>query len=272
LADTTTLIQAAFLGVVEGVTEFLPISSTGHLILADRLLDFKGRFPSAEVFEVVIQFGAILAVCALYFDRLLRVALRLPYDPEARRFVLDLIVAFLPAAVLGLIFHDFIKRVLFSPWVVVTTLILGGVAILVIEAMRPKPRYEFSEELPVPTSLGIGFFQALAMIPGTSRSASTILGAMLLGVDRKAAAEFSFFLAIPTMLAATVLDLWKARGDLHGSEMLTIGVGFVVAMVTAFFVIKAFLRFITRHSFRGFGWYRIAAGIVMAIVLLAVHG
>ena len=121
MADTTTLIQAAFLGVVEGVTEFLPISSTGHLILADRLIDFKQRFPSAEIFEVVIQFGAILAVCALYFDRLLRVAVRLPYDPEARRFVLDVIVAFLPAAVLGLIFHDFIKRVLFSPWVVVTT-------------------------------------------------------------------------------------------------------------------------------------------------------
>ena len=271
MADTTTLIQAAFLGVVEGVTEFLPISSTGHLILADRLIDFKQRFPSAEIFEVVIQFGAILAVCALYFDRLLRVAVRLPYDPEARRFVLDVIVAFLPAAVLGLIFHDFIKRVLFSPWVVVTTMILGGVAILIIEALRPKPRYEFSEELPVTTSLGIGFFQALAMIPGTSRSASTILGAMLLGVDRKAATEFSFFLAIPTMLAASVLDLWKGRADLHGGEMLTIGVGFVISMVTAFFVVKAFLRFVTTHTFRGFGWYRIAAGVLIAVVLLAFH-
>ena len=269
MADTTTLIQAAFLGVVEGVTEFLPISSTGHLILADYLIDFNS--PAAKVFEVVIQFGAILAVCALYFERLLGVALRLPYDAQARRFVVDVVVAFLPAAVLGAIFHDWIKAVLFSPWVVVTTMILGGVAILAIEALRPEPRYDSSQNLPVPVSLGIGFFQALAMIPGTSRSASTILGAMLLGVDRKAATEFSFFLAIPTMLGATVLDLWKARGDLHGGEMLTIAVGFVVATVTAFFVVKAFLRFITRHTFRGFGWYRIAAGIVMAVVLLTMH-
>lgn len=268
MADSATLLQAAVLGVVEGLTEFLPVSSTGHLILAGYLLGFQG--PPGKVFEVVIQLGAIVAVCVLYFDRLLRVALRLPSDPAARRFVLALLAGLLPAMVLGVIFHDFIKKVLFSPWVVVASLIVGGVLILLIEGrLRPAPRYHAAEGLPVPLALKVGFCQALAMVPGVSRSGATILGGVLLGVERKAAAEFSFFLAIPTMLAATAYDLLTVGPELAGGDLVTIAVGFVLAMVTAMLVVKGLIAFLARHTFRAFGWYRIVAGLAMAVVLLA---
>src|SRR5688500_3174914 len=199
LADLTTFLQAVILGVVGGVTEFIPVSSTGHLILAGHLIGFEGAV--AGTFEVVIQLGAILAVCVLYFERLLRVVVRLPYDPAARRFVLALLTAFLPSVVLGALLHDVIKEVLFSPWVVVVSLVLGGIVILAIEAASPEPRQHSAEAMPVPLALKIGFCQVISMVPGVSRSGATILGAVLLGVDRKAAAEFSFFLAIPPMLA-----------------------------------------------------------------------
>ncbi len=266
MADSTTFIQAAILGVVEGVTEFIPVSSTGHLILAGHLIGFEGNF--AGVFEVVIQLGAILAVCILYFERLLRVVLRLPYHPAAQRFALALLAAFLPSVVLGALLHDVIKDVLFSPWVVVVSLVLGGVAILAIEARSPTPREHEAEALPVSLALKIGLCQLVSMIPGVSRSGATILGAVLLGVDRKAAAEFSFFLAIPTMFAASVYDLYKSSGELAGGDLLVIAVGFLVSLVTAVIVIRAFLAFLVRHTFRAFGWYRIAAGLAMAAILL----
>jgi undecaprenyl-diphosphatase len=259
------LLQAVVLGIVEGLTEFLPVSSTGHLILAAWLMGFAG--PPGKVFEVAIQLGAIAAVCILYFRRLWRVATALPTSAPARRFVLALLLGFLPAMVLGALFHGFIKSVLFSPWVVVTTLVVGGVAILLIERLRPAVRIERAEDVPPVRALAVGFCQALAMVPGVSRSGATILGGVLLSLDRRAAAEFSFFLAIPTMLAATVYDLYKNRALLAADDLLLIAVGFLAAMVTAMVVVEALLRFLQRHSFVVFGWYRIAVGLAMAALL-----
>ncbi len=253
------LLQAIFLGIVEGVTEFLPVSSTGHLIIAGDLIGFTGPF--ASVFEVVIQLGAILAICVLYARKLLSVALGLGNDPGARRFAIAVIVAFLPAAVLGFLLHDFIKDKLFSPAVVCASLVLGGVAILLIERWKPVPRIEAVENLTPMTALQIGFFQCLAMIPGVSRSGATILGALTLGVERKTAAEFSFFLAIPTMLGATVLDLWKARHDLNPDDSAIIAVGFVASFISAIFVVRWLVGFVSHHGFTVFGWYRIVFGL-----------
>jgi undecaprenyl-diphosphatase len=261
-----SFIVAALLGIVEGLTEFLPVSSTGHLILLDELLDFQG--PPGHVFEIVIQLGAILAICVLYFSRLLNVVVGLPGDPAARRFATAVILAFLPAAVIGVILHDFIKSVLFSPLVVCVALIVGGFAILVIERMRPVPRIHAIEKFTPALSLKIGLMQCLAMIPGVSRSGATILGALLLGVERKTAAEFSFFLAIPTMLGATVYDLWKNRADLTFDGSMLIAVGFATAFVSALLVVKWFVNFVGRHGFSPFAWYRIAIGAVGLSALL----
>lgn len=257
--------QALFLGIVEGVTEFLPVSSTGHLIVAGDLIGFTG--PLASVFEVVIQLGAILAICVLYARKLLGVAFGLGSDPAARRFALAVIIAFLPAAVLGFLLHDFIKDKLFSPEVVAVSLVLGGVAILLIERWKPAPRIDAIEELKPLTALQIGFFQCLAMIPGVSRSGATILGALTLGVERKTAAEFSFFLAIPTMLGATVLDLWKARHDLNPDDGAVIAVGFVAAFLSAIVVVRWLVGFVSHHGFGIFGWYRIVFGLALAAYL-----
>jgi len=261
------LVVAAILGLVEGLTEFIPVSSTGHLILLVDLLGFQG--PPGKVFEVVIQLGAILAVCVVYFTRLWRVLIGLASDPGARRFAAAVIIAFLPAAVIGAVAHGFIKSVLFSPWVVSASLILGGLAILAIEA-RPRPATvgrveDFSPAL----ALKIGFFQVIAMIPGVSRSGATILGALLMGVERKAAAEFSFFLAIPTMLGAATYDLYKNRHDLSFDGGILIAVGFVVAFLAALAVVRFVVDFISRHGFTPFGWYRIAIGTIMLMVLMS---
>lgn len=256
------LLQAVFLGIVEGVTEFLPVSSTGHLIIAGDFIGFSG--PLATVFEVVIQLGAILAICVLYAHRLMNVVFGLADDPAARHFAIAIIIAFLPAAFFGFLLHDFIKAVLFSPTVVCASLILGGIAILAIERWRPQPHYAAIEELTPATSLKIGLFQCLAMVPGVSRSGATILGALLLGVERKTAAEFSFFLAIPTMLGATVLDLWKSRHLLNADDSAVIGIGFVAAFISAIFVVRWLVAFVSRHSFVVFGWYRIIFGAALA--------
>ncbi|MGB3808914.1 MAG: undecaprenyl-diphosphate phosphatase [Parvibaculum sp.] len=256
------LFQAIFLGIVEGVTEFLPISSTGHLIIAGKLIGFTGA--TADVFEVVIQLGAILAICVLYARKLLTVAFGLGSDPAARRFALAIIIAFLPAAFLGFLLHDFIKTVLFSPMVVCASLVLGGIAILAIERWKPAPRVDAIENLGNLTAFKIGIFQCLAMIPGVSRSGATILGALLLGVERKTAAEFSFFLAIPTMLGATVLDLWKARHILNPDDSAIIAVGFVSAFISAIVVVRWLVSFISHHGFSVFGWYRIVFGTLLA--------
>ena len=265
--DTTTLLQAVFLGLVEGLTEFIPVSSTGHLILLVDLLGFQG--PPGKVFEIVIQLGAILAILAAYAPTLLDVARRAPADPGARRFILAVLIAFLPAAIVGALAHGFIKEVLFSPLVVSVALILGGAAILVIERVRPAATRTSIEAFPPALSLGIGAFQVLAMIPGVSRSGATIMGALLLGVERKTAALFSFFLAIPTMLGATAYDLFKNRHVLDAGGAEVIAAGFVVAFLAALVVVRWLVGFVGRHGFAPFAWYRIALGTVMLVILLS---
>ncbi len=260
-----TWLYAAFLGVVEGLTEFIPVSSTGHLILLVDLLGFKG--PPGRVFEVAIQFGAILAICLLYFQRLLRLLLGAPTDPDARRFILGILVAFAPAVVIGVLAHGFIKSVLFSPLVVAISFITGGFAILAVERWRPVPRYAAVEQFPLLTFLAIGFCQTLAMIPGVSRSGATIMGALMLGATRRAATEFSFFLAIPTMLGATVYDLYKNRGGLDGEAWGLIAIGFITAFLAALVVVRALIAWVGQHGFAPFAWYRIVVGTAMLVLL-----
>ncbi len=261
-----TFLQAAFLGLVEGLTEFIPVSSTGHLILLVDLLGFQG--PPGKVFEIVVQLGAIAAVCLVYARTLLGVTLAAPHDPAARRFIGAVLLAFLPAAVVGALAHGFIKSVLFSPWVVCVSLILGGLAILAIERAKPAARYTAVGQFSPGLALRIGAFQVLAMVPGVSRSGATIMGAMLAGVERRTAAEFSFFLAIPTMLGATVYDVYKNRGTLTLDGGAVIAVGFVVAFLAALLVVRAVIGFIGRHGFAPFAWYRIALGSIMLVVLV----
>jgi len=265
-----TLFEAAILGIIEGLTEFLPVSSTGHLILFADLMRFAG--PPGRVFEVVIQLGAILAVCVLYAPKLLRVAFGLPADRGAQRFALAILLAFLPAVALGVLLHDFIKSVLFSPYVVCWALILGGVAILAVERARPVPRIHAIERFSPGLSLGIGTMQCLAMVPGVSRSAATILGALLLGVERRTAAEFSFFLAIPTMLGAAAYDLWANRAGLTADGGLVVAAGFLSAFLTALLVVRWFIAFVGRRGFAPFAWYRILLGGGMLAVLLLQRG
>ena len=260
-------LQVILLGVLEGLTEFIPVSSTGHLILMAAVLGFEG--PPGRVFEIAIQLGAILAVVVLYFPKLFAVLVGLPRDPAARHFAIAILLAFLPAALVGVFAHSFIKSVLFSPWVVAVSLIVGGIAILLIERARPVPYIHAVEQLPFGRALVIGAVQCLAMIPGVSRSGATIMGALLLGVDRRTAAEFSFFLAIPTMFGATVYDLYKNRAGLTLDGGLVIGLGFITAFLAAMLVVRAVVGFITRHGFAPFAWYRIALGTV-ALALLSL--
>ena len=260
-----TPLTAAILGLVEGLTEFLPVSSTGHLIVIGDLLGFGGNF--SKLFDVVIQFGAILAVVWMYRAKLWRTLVGLGGDPSARRFTLNVLLAFAPAVVIGLIAHDFIKRVLFSPLVVAWAFIVGGIVILAVERWRPQPSIDSTEAMPPPTALKIGLFQCLAMIPGTSRSGATIVGALLMRVTREAATEFSFFLAIPTMAGATALDLYKARGELGQGQWGLIAIGFVVAFLSALVVVRGLVGFVSRHGFAPFAWYRIVAGIgILALI------
>jgi len=259
------LLVAAILGLVEGLTEFLPVSSTGHLIVAGSLLNFTGE--RAKLFEIVIQAGAIVAVCWEYRARLFAVARGLPRERAAQRFVLNLLIAFLPAAVLGLAFASAIKARLFAPVPVAGAFIAGALVILWAERrQRARPdsvRIRSVDELSWPDALKIGFAQAFALIPGTSRSGATIIGGMLFGLSRQAATEFSFFLAIPTLFAATGYDLFKNRDLLSGGGLSMIAVGFVVAFVSAFFTIRALLRYVAHHDFVPFAWYRIAFGLVI---------
>lgn len=258
-------VQAVIMGVVEAATEFLPVSSTGHLILAGEVLGFKG--PESGVFEVAIQAGAIAAVCLLYFQKLWSVLVGLPRKVQAQKFALAVVLAFLPAAVLGVLLHDFIKSVLFSPVVVCVALIVGGFAILAVEKWVPAGKIKSVEAMGWQTALKVGFFQCLAMVPGVSRSAASILGALMLGVERKTATEFSFYLAIPTLVGACVLDLWKARHELTADSMGIIAVGLVTAFVVAVPVVKWFIGYVSKHGFGPFAWYRIALGVVGLVLL-----
>lgn len=264
--DFMTFLQAAFLGLVEGVTEFLPVSSTGHLILLIDILGFQG--PPGKMFEIVIQLGAIFAVVWIYRLKILGVVRGVFTDPPAQKFAFNLILAFLPAMVIGALAYGFIKNVLFSPWVVSVALIVGGVAIILVERLGKVARYHTSEEIPWPRALAIGFFQCVAMIPGVSRSGATIMGALLVGVERRAAAEFSFLLAIPTMLAATTYDLYKNRDALTADNLAIIAVGFVTAFLVAFAVVRTVLGFISRHGFTPFAIYRIVIGTAMLALLV----
>ncbi|MFV1918142.1 undecaprenyl-diphosphate phosphatase [Sphingomonas sp. MJ1 (PH-R8)] len=263
----TDLLTIILLGIVEGVTEFLPVSSTGHLILAGALLGFKGE--ASGTFEIVIQLGAILSVIVLYWRRFWDVFVGLGRrDPRAIAFTRNVALAFLPSAVIGLIVYKMVKAMLESPMTVAVALVVGGIAILVIERLVRAPRVTNVEQMSWKVALGIGLIQCLAMIPGVSRSGATIMGALGLGVDRKTAAEFSFFLAVPTMLAASAYDLYKNAESIGSDGWLAIAIGFVVSFVVALLVIRWFLGIVTRHGFTPFAWYRIVAGGV-AIVWLS---
>jgi len=266
--DTTALLSALLMGIVEGLTEFLPISSTGHLILLGVVIGFEG--PPGKVFEISIQLGATLAVIVLFRQTLVSLVLHAWRPGPQRFYAMNLILAFLPAAAIGATLHGTITRLLFSPYVVCAALILGGIAIIVIERLRPEPTIRSVPEIGPLAALLIGFGQALAMIPGTSRSGATIITALLIGVDRRTAAEFSFILAIPTMLAATAYSLFKARNDLDASGLTQIAIGFVAAFIVALLVVRWLMRVIARIGFTPFGWYRIALGSVMLVALLAM--
>lgn len=264
--ENQTLI-AAFLGLLEGLTEFLPVSSTGHLIIVGDLIGYNDE--TSKVFKIVIQLAAILAVCWDYRERLTSVAAGLGSDPAARRFVGLLFVGFLPAAVLGLLFHSTIKTYLFNPLTVAGALIAGGLLILYIERKAYHPRVDQIDAMRWPDALKVGFAQAMAMFPGVSRSGATIMGGLIFGLSRKTATEFSFFLAIPTMFAATLYDVYKNWSLLHAGDLPVFAVGFVASFVAAMLTVKALLRYVSNHDFTVFAWYRIAFGLIVLLTAQA---
>ena len=266
------LLLAIILGIVEGVTEFIPVSSTGHLVLATELLGFDAEKWSA--FNVIIQLGAILAIVVLYWRTFWAVLEGLfKGQPTSWRFVRNILIAFLPSAILGFLLIKYIEQLLGDPKVVAVMFILGGIAILAIERLVKKSDVVGVAELPASRALGIGLVQCLAMVPGVSRSGATIMGALSLGVERRTAAEFSFFLAVPTMLGATTLELLKHRHEMlagaHGVGFGAVAVGFVVSFVVALVVVRGFVHYISRHGFAPFAWYRIVAGAVALAWLFA---
>jgi undecaprenyl-diphosphatase len=267
MSDTT--LVAAALGLIEGLTEFIPVSSTGHLLLAGHFLGFHSV---GRTFEVVIQLGAVLAILTVYFSKLTRLIADAPHDPRAQLFILTIVVAFLPSLFVGVLAHDFIKTVLFeTPILIAVMLIVGGVILLFVDRFAPEVEYSDPTRLPLLLALKIGIFQVLAMVPGVSRSGATIVGALLNGVDKRAAAEFSFFLSMPTMAGAFAYDLYQNRNVLDLSAISDIVVGFAVAFVSAVLVVKWLLNFVSRHGFALFGWWRIIVGSV-ALILLWLGG
>lgn len=267
--DLYLLFVAIVLGIVEGATEFIPVSSTGHLIIVSDWLGYTGR--QATVFAVFIQLGAILAIVWLYRRTLTDVLGGWRSDAGARRFLLNVAIATLPAVVVGLLAHEFIVTHLFGPVTVAGALIVGGVLILLIEWWCPPTRYERVSETPLRTALGVGLAQVLALFPGVSRAGATIMGAYSLGMSRTAATEFSFFLAIPIMLAASALELKDTWALLTPTDLWVLAVGFVVSFLAAVVVVKAFLRFIAQHTFRFFAWYRIALGALLLVYYVGLR-
>jgi undecaprenyl-diphosphatase len=266
----SAVIQAALLGVVQGVTEFLPVSSTAHLLIVSRLLGFKDP---GGVFTVMIQLGSIFAVVWLYRAKILDVVMGLPSRPEARRFAAMLFVALVPALVAGALLSGYVTRVLYNALAVSgVTFVLGGVVILLVERFRPAPTVRHLDETPMSKAFGIGVCQALAIVPGVSRSGATIMGGLGLGLDRPVATEFSFFLAIPTLTAAFANSLWKVRHDLTSSQASQIAIGFVMAFVSSALVVRPFLNYVKRSGFWSFAWYRIVAGLVLLAALAAGWG
>ena len=261
-----TIIGAAILGVLEGLTEFIPVSSTGHILLAGHFLGFQS---TGKAFEVLIQLGAIMAILSVYFTRLWAIAVRLPTDPAARRFVAGVLLAFLPAAVIGVMAHGFIKSVLFeTPMLICIMLILGGFVLLWVDRRSFEPRYFDATAFPLSVYFRIGVIQCLAMIPGTSRSGATIVGALLMGADKRSAAEFSVFLAMPTMAGAFAYDLYQNLDILTAADLPIIATGFVTAFITAVFVVRSLLDFVSRRGYAPFAWWRLAVGTVGLVALL----
>jgi undecaprenyl-diphosphatase len=271
--NSQSIFDAIVLGIVEGVTEFIPVSSTGHLLLTSWLLglDDGGAKAFWDTFNVLIQLGAILAVVVVYFGRLWRVFVALPHDPQARRFAYSIVLAFLPAAIIGLFAHDFIKDVLFnSPTLICVVLIVGGLALALLDRYDVSPIHTDAMRIPLPVALAIGLVQVISMVPGVSRSGATIAGALLMRCDKRAAAEFSFFLAIPTMLGAFVLDFYENSSALSSGDIGVIAIGFVVSFLSALVVVRTLIAFVARHGFMPFAWWRIAVGTIGLVVLWAV--
>jgi undecaprenyl-diphosphatase len=267
LAALPLWFKAVLLGIVEGITEFLPVSSTGHLIVTGHLLGWTDA--RAETFEIFIQLGAILAILWLYRARLVAVARHVASSRADQRFVLSLAIAFVPAALAGFLFHHQIKAVLFAPVVVAIALVTGGIVILLIERWAPPSRNDDAFDVSPRTALGVGLAQVLALIPGVSRSGATILGGFSLGLTRRAATEFSFFLAIPVMFAATLFDLYSSRDLLTTADVPILAIGFAVSFISALIVVRGFLRYVSHRSFAIFAWYRIAFGLLLLWIFRA---
>jgi undecaprenyl-diphosphatase len=264
--ESNTIVAAA-LGLLEGLTEFIPVSSTGHVLLAGYFLGFDSP---GRAFEVVIQLGAILAILGIYATRLWHIFSSAPHDPRSRRFIAAVLLAFLPAVVIGVLAHDIIKTVLFeTPMLIAVMLILGGIVLLFVDRWAKNPRYHAAEDFPLSMAIKIGFIQCLAMVPGVSRSGATITGALLLGADKRSAAEFSFFLSMPTMLGAFAYDLYKNRDILDAAAMGNIAVGFVCAFISALLVVRWLLDYVSKNGYGFFAWWRIIVGSVVLLALLA---
>ena len=265
------VFTAMILGIVEGLTEFVPVSSTGHLLLVQHFFGF-GDETFGKSFAVLIQLGAILALVTIYFVRLWKIALALPSDPDARRFTIGVLIAFLPAAVIGALAYRIIKEALFNVWIVCISFIIGGVILMWVDRMELAPRYKDATKFSLPMYLGIGCAQCLAMIPGVSRSGATIVSAMLFGADRRSATEFSFFLAIPTMMGAFTYDLYKNWAQMAGSSnAFIVAVGFVTSFIAGWFVVKTLLDYVSSHGFSLFVWWRIVVG-ALGLVALGMLG
>jgi undecaprenyl-diphosphatase len=268
LIMTLDVIKAIFLGIVEGLTEFIPVSSTGHLLLVGHFLGFDDE-SFGKSFDVLIQLGAILALLSIYFRRLWQLFLGMFNDPQAQRFIIGVLVAFFPAMVLGALAYGFIKSVLFNVWIVCIMLVIGGFVLLWIDRLDLKPRYHDAQRFTLPMYLGIGVVQCLSMIPGVSRSGASIVAAMLFGADKRAATEFSFWLAMPTMVGAFAFEAFKNRHELAGSNLMIIAVGFAVSFICGWFVVKWLLGYVSQHGFALFAWWRIIVG-ALGLIALAI--
>jgi undecaprenyl-diphosphatase len=262
--------KAAGLGIVEGLTEYIPVSSTGHLLLLEHFFGF-GDEDFGNTFAVLIQLGAIIALLSIYFRKLLQIALAVQSDVKARRFVIGVLIAFLPAAVVGALLHGFIKGVLFNPWIVCFSLIVGGAVLLYVDSLDLRPRYRDATAFSLPMYLGIGICQCFAMVPGVSRSGATIVSAMLFGADRRSAAEFSFYLAMPTMAGAFAYDLYKNGAHMSADNILVVAVGFIASFIAGWFVVKRFLDYVSGHGFDLFAWWRVIVG-TLGLIGLALVG
>jgi undecaprenyl-diphosphatase len=267
---TLDVIKAIFLGIVEGLTEYIPVSSTGHLLLVQHFFGFDDE-DFGKIFAVLIQLGAILALLSIYFARLWKLFLGMFNNRDDQRFIIGVLVAFLPAMVIGAFAYGVIKSVLFNVWIVCTMLVIGGFVLLWIDRLDLKPRYHDAQKFSLPMYLGIGVIQCLSMVPGVSRSGATIVGAMLFGADKRAATEFSFWLAMPTMVGAFVFEAFKSRHELAGGgagNLVIIAIGFAVSFVCGWFVVKTLLGYVSRHGFALFAWWRIAVGALGLVALM----